>query len=79
MASNPTPCIRCPVIASAPLIAMMGPLFHPRNLSSERFDLTIRGPEGAASSLQSLIHRLAKELTDEASLALSQSCKTILP
>lgn len=60
-----------PVAALGSLIAMMGPIFHPRNLSGSGY-LAIRGPEGAASSIQSLIHSLAKELTYEASLALAE-------
>lgn len=60
-----------PVVALTSLIAVMGPIFHPRNLSGSGWR-AIRGPEGAASSIQSLIHRLAKELTHEASLALAE-------
>jgi hypothetical protein len=59
------------VVALTSLIGVMGPIFHPRNLSGSGY-LAIRGPEGAASSIQSLIHRLAKELTHEASLALAE-------
>jgi hypothetical protein len=59
-----------PVAALASLIAMVGPIFHPRNLSGIGY-VAIHGPEGAASSIQSLFHRLAKELTHEASLALA--------
>lgn len=62
---------RLPVAALTLLIAVMGPIFHPRILSGSGW-LGIRGPEGAACSIQSLIHRLAKELTHEASLALTE-------
>jgi hypothetical protein len=60
-----------PLAALASLIAMLGPIFHPRDLSGSGW-LAIRGPETAASSIQSLIHRLAKELTYEASRALAE-------
>jgi hypothetical protein len=60
-----------PVVALTLLIAVMGPIFHPSSLNESGW-LAIRGPEGAASSIQSLIHRLAKELTHEASLALAE-------
>lgn len=59
-----------PVAALASLIAMLGPIFHPRDLSGSGW-LAIRGPEEASSSIRSLIHRLAKELTHDASLALA--------
>jgi hypothetical protein len=60
-----------PIAALASLIAMMGPIFDPRNLRRTGW-VTIRGPEGAASSIQSLIHRLAKDLTHEAAMALTE-------
>ena len=53
------------------IIAMMGPIFHPRNLSGVGW-LSIRGPEEGASLVRSLIHRLGKELTHDASIALTE-------
>ena len=58
------------VVALTSLIAMMGPIFHPTNLSGSGL-MTIHGPEGAAYSIQSLIHGLAKEFSYEAFLALA--------
>ncbi|MEQ1627220.1 MAG: hypothetical protein ABL965_07490 [Nitrospira sp.] len=58
------------VAALASLIVMLGPIFHPRSLSGSGY-MVIRGPEEASSSIQSLIHRLGKELTYDASLALA--------
>lgn len=58
------------VAALASLIVMLGPIFHPRSLSGSGY-MIIRGPEEASSLIQSLIHRLAKELTYDAFLALA--------
>jgi hypothetical protein len=59
------------IAALASLITVMGSIFHPRNPRGIGW-LAIHGPEGAADTVRSLIHRLGKELTREATLALSE-------
>jgi len=52
------------------LIALMGSIFHPSILRGSGW-LGIHSREQAATSVRSLIHRLGRELTHEAALALS--------
>jgi hypothetical protein len=59
------------IAALASLITVMGSIFPPRNISGIGWR-AIHGSEGAADTVRSLIRRLGKELTHEATLALSK-------
>jgi hypothetical protein len=56
--------------ALASLITMTGPILPPQNMSETSYVAT-RSPVLAADSIRSLIHRLGRDLTWEASLALA--------